>query len=86
MTDNYQTAYWKSSLSNARKKPNIVRKMTAFAVTTRPQAPPEIMRSYITGSVVFVMGVFEGALVSTIGSANAETTIPVVRNHASSLH
>jgi len=39
----YHTAYCTSSLSNARKNPKIVRNMTALAVRTRPQAPPEIM-------------------------------------------
>jgi len=66
----------------------MVRNMTAFAVKTRPHAPPLIIPSSGRGlgSVEFVMvGGDPGARCNTIGSAKADITIPVVRNHASSL-
>lgn len=60
----------KSSLfPNTKKKPNIVEKMTVFPVRTSAHAPQRIT----------------AARANTIGSPNAETTIPVVRNMASSL-
>ena len=57
----YQTEYWTSSLSNARKKPKMVRNMTRLAVSTRPHAPPviltiaEIYKWLISQGLVFFM-------------------------------
>jgi len=84
---NYQTEYWYSSSPKARKNPKMVRNITAFAVKTRPHAPPLIIPSTGgLGSVEFAMLVGDtGARCNTIGSAKADITIPVVRNHASSL-
>lgn len=59
-----------SLLPKTRKKPRIVAKMTVFPVRTSAQAPHSI----------------RCALANTTGSPKAETTMPVVRNMASSLH
>lgn len=58
-----------SLLPKTKKKPSIVAKMTVFPVRTSAQAPHSI----------------RCALANTIGSPKAETTMPVVRNMASSL-
>lgn len=58
-----------SLLPKTRKKPRIVAKMTVFPVRTSAQAPHSI----------------RCALANTTGSPKAETTMPVVRNMASSL-
>lgn len=79
------------------KNPSMVRNITALAVTTRPQAPPSIMVVtvvlLITGLGVVVTvefgpgggsGEVPGARARTMGRAKADTTMPVVRNQASS--
>lgn len=58
-----------SLLPKTKKNPRIVAKMTVLPVRTRAQAPHSIRR----------------ALANTMGSPKAETTMPVVRNMASSL-
>lgn len=58
-----------SLLPKTKKKPRIVAKMTVFPVRTSAQAPHSI----------------KFALANTIGRPKAETTMPVVRNMASSL-
>lgn len=58
-----------SLLPKTKKNPRIVAKMTVFPVRTSAHAPHKI----------------SCALANTIGSPNAETTMPVVRNIASSL-
>lgn len=55
---------------NIRKKPRIVRKMTQLPAITRPQAPHRII-------------LFRA---STIGNPKADTTMPVVKKYARSLH
>jgi len=81
------------------KKPRMVRNMTLFAVSTRPHAPPSItVVNCPEGSGVVLMGgvvvvlfggmgagvTATGALARTMGRAKAETTMPVVKNQASS--
>lgn len=83
MADKWQEVHWQefgnffhhccqlksSLLPKTKKKPSIVAKMTVFPVRTSAQAPHSI----------------RCALANTIGSPKAETTMPVVRNMASSL-
>merc|ERR1711963_1096531 len=98
----HHTEYSTSSESKAIKKPRMVRNITLLAVSTRPHAPPSITVVVCSEGwgVVFVPGVVvvvlfggrgagvtaTGARESTMGRANAETTMPVVRNQASSRH
>jgi len=78
----------------------MVRNMTLLAVRTRPHAPPSItVVNCPEGSGVVLVGgavvdvpfggvgdgdTATGALARTIGRAKAETTMPVVKNQASS--
>jgi len=88
----HQTEYSTSSESKAIKKPRMVRNMTLLAVSTSPHAPPSItvVGSGVGLGVVVLFGglgagvTATGALARTMGRAKAETTMPVVRNQASS--
>merc|ERR1712122_103120 len=57
-----------SSLSKAKKKPKMVRKMTMLLVKTSPH------------DAHVIVGAPTGALAKTIGKAKADKTMPVVKN------